>query len=160
MIGADDATDGHLSQWVSLSSKQPLWILLTSQKADLPIILFIRGKYLNEGGSLVSVCIFSYSLSQFGLGPKPNPCHNPIFDFFFNWITVPNFSVHPGELAPSTREKLNDRSYFYANSNAGIGWTDKANRYARFNTPLVPAANYLIKCIEKHSTLGALFHAC
>lgn len=42
---------------------------------------------------------------------------------------VPSFSVHPEELQESTKKKLNDRGYFYANSNAGLGWTDRANRY-------------------------------
>jgi len=42
---------------------------------------------------------------------------------------LPSFSVHPDELVDSTKKKLNDRGYFYANSNAGIGWTDRANRY-------------------------------
>ena len=41
---------------------------------------------------------------------------------------VPSFSVHPEELAESTKKTLNNRGYFYANSNAGLGWTDKANR--------------------------------
>ena len=45
---------------------------------------------------------------------------------------VPSFSVHPDELQESTKKKLNDRGYFYANSNAGIGWTDRANRYCLF----------------------------
>jgi hypothetical protein len=36
--------------------------------------------------------------------------------------------VHPDELVDSTKTKLNDRSFFYANSNAGMGWTDRANR--------------------------------
>ncbi|GJJ14650.1 hypothetical protein Clacol_008916 [Clathrus columnatus] len=51
---------------------------------------------------------------------------------------LPNFSIHPDELALSTREKLNDRSYFYANSNAGIGWTDKANREAFYAWRIIP----------------------
>lgn len=42
---------------------------------------------------------------------------------------VPTFSVHPEELQESTKKKLNDRGYFYANSNAGLGWTDRANRF-------------------------------
>ena len=42
---------------------------------------------------------------------------------------MPSFSVHPEELQESTKKKLNDRGYFYANSNAGIGWTDRANRF-------------------------------
>lgn len=45
---------------------------------------------------------------------------------------MPSFSVHPDELVESTKKKLNDRSYFYANSNAGMGWTDRANRYELF----------------------------
>jgi hypothetical protein len=45
------------------------------------------------------------------------------------WLAiVPSFSVHPDELGESTKKKLNDRGYFYANSNAGLGWTDRANR--------------------------------
>jgi hypothetical protein len=48
-----------------------------------------------------------------------------IMTYFF---VVPSFSVHPEELQESTKKKLNDRGYFYANSNAGLGWTDRANR--------------------------------
>lgn len=44
---------------------------------------------------------------------------------------VPNFSTHTDELVESTKKTLNNRAYFYANSNAGIGWTDKANRYVQ-----------------------------
>ncbi|KAJ3766224.1 hypothetical protein FB446DRAFT_826703 [Lentinula raphanica] len=43
---------------------------------------------------------------------------------------LPHFSVHPDELVESTKKKLTDRAYFYANSNAGLGWTDRANREA------------------------------
>ena len=43
-------------------------------------------------------------------------------------VAVPSFSVHPEELQESTKKKLNDRGYYYANSNAGLGWTDRANR--------------------------------
>lgn len=43
-------------------------------------------------------------------------------------IKVPSFSVHAEELADSTKKKLSGRGYFYANSNAGLGWTDRANR--------------------------------
>lgn len=43
-------------------------------------------------------------------------------------VLVPHFSVHPDELGESTKKKLDDRAYFYANSNAGLGWTDRANR--------------------------------
>lgn len=48
-------------------------------------------------------------------------------------VLVPSFSVHPEELQESTKKKLNDRGYFYANSNAGLGWTDRANRSADGN---------------------------
>lgn len=51
---------------------------------------------------------------------------------------MPTFSVHPEELAESTKAKLNDRSYFYANSNAGLGWTDRANREAFYRWRIVP----------------------
>ena len=52
--------------------------------------------------------------------------------------TVPSFSVHPDELAESTKKTLNNRAYFYANSNAGLGWTDKANRSASTLLYLAP----------------------
>ncbi|EMD36889.1 hypothetical protein CERSUDRAFT_137195 [Gelatoporia subvermispora B] len=51
---------------------------------------------------------------------------------------LPHFSVHPEELAETTKAKLNDRSYFYANSNAGLGWTDRANREAFYRWRIVP----------------------
>ncbi|KAJ3781215.1 FMN-dependent dehydrogenase [Lentinula aff. detonsa] len=51
---------------------------------------------------------------------------------------LPHFSVHPDELAESTKKKLNDRAYFYANSNAGLGWTDKANREAFYAWRIIP----------------------
>ncbi|OSD04652.1 L-lactate dehydrogenase [Trametes coccinea BRFM310] len=51
---------------------------------------------------------------------------------------LPSFSVHPEELQESTKKKLNDRGYFYANSNAGLGWTDKANREAFYRWRIVP----------------------
>jgi len=50
----------------------------------------------------------------------------------------PSFSVHPDELADSTSKKLNDRAYFYANSNAGLGWTDRANREAFYCWRIIP----------------------
>ena len=53
---------------------------------------------------------------------------------------VPTFSVHPDELQESTKKKLNDRGYFYANSNAGLGWTDRANREAFYRWRIVPRA--------------------
>ncbi|RDX53903.1 L-lactate dehydrogenase [Lentinus brumalis] len=51
---------------------------------------------------------------------------------------LPSFSVHPEELQESTKKKLNDRGYFYANSNAGVGWTDRANREAFYRWRIVP----------------------
>lgn len=51
---------------------------------------------------------------------------------------VPTFSVHPDELQESTKKKLTDRGYFYANSNAGIGWTDRANREAFYRWRIIP----------------------
>ncbi|KAI0051037.1 FMN-dependent alpha-hydroxy acid dehydrogenase [Auriscalpium vulgare] len=51
---------------------------------------------------------------------------------------LPSFSVHPEELAESTKKTLNNRGYFYANSNAGLGWTDRANRDAFYRWRIVP----------------------
>jgi len=51
---------------------------------------------------------------------------------------LPSFSVHPEELEESTKKKLNDRGYFYANSNAGVGWTDRANREAFYRWRIIP----------------------
>lgn len=45
--------------------------------------------------------------------------------------SVPPFSVHADELQDSTKRRLNEHGYFYANSNAGLGWTDRANRFVR-----------------------------
>ncbi|KAK7678069.1 hypothetical protein QCA50_019010 [Cerrena zonata] len=53
---------------------------------------------------------------------------------------LPTFSVHPEELQESTKKKLNDRGYFYANSNAGLGWTDRANRESFYKWRIVPRA--------------------
>ncbi|GJE93374.1 L-lactate dehydrogenase [Phanerochaete sordida] len=53
---------------------------------------------------------------------------------------LPSFSVHADELQDSTKKKLNDRGYFYANSNAGLGWTDRANREAFYKWRIVPKA--------------------
>jgi isopentenyl diphosphate isomerase/L-lactate dehydrogenase-like FMN-dependent dehydrogenase len=33
---------------------------------------------------------------------------------------------------------LNDRAFFYANSNAGMGWTDRANREAFYRWRIIP----------------------
>ncbi|KAJ6589255.1 FMN-dependent alpha-hydroxy acid dehydrogenase [Mycena capillaripes] len=51
---------------------------------------------------------------------------------------LPSFSVHPEELVESTKKKLSDRGYFYANSNAGLGWTDRANREAFYRWRIIP----------------------
>ncbi|EPT01997.1 hypothetical protein FOMPIDRAFT_1059491 [Fomitopsis schrenkii] len=51
---------------------------------------------------------------------------------------LPTFSVHPEELQESTKKKLTDRGYFYANSNASIGWTDRANREAFYRWRIIP----------------------
>ncbi|KAJ7597702.1 FMN-dependent dehydrogenase [Mycena floridula] len=51
---------------------------------------------------------------------------------------LPSFSVHPDELEESTKKKLNDRGYFYANSNAGMGWTHRANREAFYKYRIIP----------------------
>ncbi|KAK7468929.1 hypothetical protein VKT23_003424 [Stygiomarasmius scandens] len=51
---------------------------------------------------------------------------------------LPHFSVHADELVESTKKKLNDRAYFYANSNAGLGWTDRANREAFYRWRIIP----------------------
>ncbi|KAI6165245.1 FMN-dependent dehydrogenase [Pisolithus thermaeus] len=51
---------------------------------------------------------------------------------------LPSFSVHPEQLQDSTKKKLNDRAYFYANSNAGLGWTDHANREAFYHWRIIP----------------------
>lgn len=47
---------------------------------------------------------------------------------------VLSISVHPYELPESAKKKLTDQGYFYANFNAGIGWTDRANRYTRYDS--------------------------
>lgn len=63
---------------------------------------------------------------------KDYVCHeteSPSHTALLTTYTVPSFSVHPDELSDSLKKKLSDRGYFYANSNAGLGWTDRANRY-------------------------------
>ena len=70
---------------------------------------------------------------------------------------MPSFSVHPDKLSESAKDKLTDRGYWYANSNAGniafprhfgqkptnlgsigLGWTDRANREAFYRWKIVP----------------------
>ena len=76
---------------------------------------------------------------------------------------VPSFSVHPEELQESTKKKLNDRGYFYANSNAGLGWTDRANRYAPSSRPGASKSAKLIGTdssgVGRHSIDGVSFRA-
>ncbi|KAH9931536.1 L-lactate dehydrogenase [Fomitopsis serialis] len=73
-------------------------------------------------------------------GPSPNYSlyQREIFKHGGETGQLPTFSVHPDELQESTKKKLNDRGYFYANSNAGIGWTDRANREAFYRWRIVP----------------------
>jgi hypothetical protein len=74
---------------------------------------------------------------------KANVCVHSIHPKALDLLVelVPAFSVHPDELAESTKVTLNNRAYFYANSNAGLGWTDKANRYV--HCALILAGFYL-----------------
>ncbi|KIO11421.1 hypothetical protein M404DRAFT_845090 [Pisolithus tinctorius Marx 270] len=51
---------------------------------------------------------------------------------------LPFFSVHPKQLQASTKETLDYRSYLYANSNAGLSWTDHANREAFYRWRIIP----------------------
>lgn len=69
---------------------------------------------------------------------------------------VPHFSVHPEELQESAKSKLNDRGYFYANSNAGLGWTDKANRSVYYPYYLATSTDG-IDITERRSTNGASY---
>ena len=76
---------------------------------------------------------------------------------------MPSFSVHPEELPESTKKKLNDRGYFYANSNAGLGWTDRANRYAHSWGPDTPKSTMSMETdslvVGRHSIDGVSFRA-
>jgi hypothetical protein len=40
----------------------------------------------------------------------------------------PDFSTHPDELEALAKETLSKGGWLYASCNAGIGWTDRANR--------------------------------
>ncbi|TFY77560.1 hypothetical protein EWM64_g6454 [Hericium alpestre] len=51
---------------------------------------------------------------------------------------LPTFSVHAEEMPEETKATLTNRGYFYANSNAGLGWTDRANRDAFFRWRIIP----------------------
>ncbi|KAE9407048.1 FMN-dependent alpha-hydroxy acid dehydrogenase [Gymnopus androsaceus JB14] len=73
-------------------------------------------------------------------GPSPHYSlyQREVFKRGGNEGNLPHFSVHPDELVESTKKKLNDRGYFYANSNAGLGWTDRANREAFYRWRIIP----------------------
>ncbi|EIW79739.1 FMN-dependent alpha-hydroxy acid dehydrogenase [Coniophora puteana RWD-64-598 SS2] len=73
-----------------------------------------------------------------GLSPHYSLYQREVFREGGEHGKLPHFSVHPEELAESTKKKLNDRSYFYANSNAGLGWTDRANREAFYRWRIIP----------------------
>lgn len=62
-------------------------------------------------------------------GQRLFPSYRTYFALFTDCVPVPNFSVHADELQESTKRKLSEHGYFYANSNAGLGWTDRANRW-------------------------------
>ncbi|KAL0955977.1 hypothetical protein HGRIS_002156 [Hohenbuehelia grisea] len=51
---------------------------------------------------------------------------------------LPNLSCEPSKLQESTKDKLTDRGYWYASSNAGLGWTDRANREAFYHWRIIP----------------------
>ena len=70
---------------------------------------------------------------------------------------LPDFNTEPHELEAAAKEKLTDRGYgslsvvseasaepvahdrfAYASSNAGLGWTDRANREAFYRWRIIP----------------------
>ncbi|CAD6565471.1 MAG: hypothetical protein CYPHOPRED_005646 [Cyphobasidiales sp. Tagirdzhanova-0007] len=53
-------------------------------------------------------------------------------------LKVPAFSVLPEKLQASTEKVLSEKGYWYAASNAGLGWTDKANREAFYDWRIIP----------------------
>jgi hypothetical protein len=44
----------------------------------------------------------------------------------------PDFSTHPEELEQKAKETLSKGGWLYASCNAGLGWTDRANREGGF----------------------------
>lgn len=92
------------------SKTQSQWIQLTNLKVLLLIIHFTKGRCSRKAANKAFVRTYSFDIHA------------------ADDLIVPGFSVHAEELAESTKKKLNDRGYFYANSNAGLGWTDRANR--------------------------------
>lgn len=51
---------------------------------------------------------------------------------------LPTVPTDPHKLQESAKDKLTDRGYAYAASNAGLGWTDAANREAFYRFRIVP----------------------
>jgi len=100
------------------------WIRQTNPRVHHPIILSINARSSSVAENMVYVCFLIVNLSS----------------SYWNetCALVPNFSVHPDELVESTKKKLNDRGFFYANSNAGLGWTDRANREAFYRWRIIP----------------------
>ncbi|WVQ95858.1 hypothetical protein IAU59_002957 [Kwoniella sp. CBS 9459] len=50
----------------------------------------------------------------------------------------PDFSTRPDRLEELAKEKLSQGGWLYASCNAGIGWTDRANREAFYKYRIVP----------------------
>lgn len=122
MMSPISSVSVNTSFLTSPTLSQKPWIPPTSQRALRPTIRSTSVKYSVAEARLVDVeRLFSF----------------PIFLGSFH-NTVPSFSVHSERLAESTKKKLNDRGYFYANSNAGLGWTDRANREAFYRWRIIP----------------------
>ena len=136
----------HLPRCITLHSSLQ-WIQPTSPRVLRPITPFtsVKCSSLEARTGFVRTCSLRWSV----IGT-----HRRV---------VPNFSVHPEELQESTKKKLNDRGYFYANSNAGLGWTDRANRYAPSLRPSVSKSIGSMGTDSsgagRHSTDGASFRA-
>lgn len=45
----------------------------------------------------------------------------------------PTFNTHPDKLEEEARKTLSQGGWLYASCNAGIGWTDRANREGMFD---------------------------
>ncbi|THH28636.1 hypothetical protein EUX98_g5556 [Antrodiella citrinella] len=77
---------------------------------------------------------------QKGASPHYSLYQRDIFKAGGTTGQLPPFSVHADELQESTKRKLSEHGYFYANSNAGLGWTDRANRESFYNWRIIPRA--------------------
>ncbi|TIB34916.1 hypothetical protein E3P84_01543 [Wallemia ichthyophaga] len=51
---------------------------------------------------------------------------------------LPSVSTHPSRLQHDARNNLTNNGYWYASSNAGMGWTHHANREAFFKYRIIP----------------------